>query len=307
MRRRKILKSIGSASVGVSSAGLVSADATSDDTDEVEVEIFRGRNRRRVVTDAFSDPAFRDIVRNVHSRGWKISIEQIEARRVNYKNGGKYEFIVAEAERTGTSPQTVKDEEMILIWIGNDTSGLELPQHTVAHHVRKTPSSNIADKQSRGLLGWDEITVIKSEDGTIREFERNFHNDEVPSQTDSVEPDPDPGDGGGDGCCRVDVEIGQDAKWGCTALAIVSAGLSGWTCGACFIDPSRATCALCVIGAAASGISTAHCFSSTVTIQEDVERSWLYDNDYLCLDFEPSNNKTLMVSESFYSEELPTC
>ncbi|AGB16750.1 hypothetical protein Halru_2162 [Halovivax ruber XH-70] len=313
MDRRRILQAIGAASVGMGSVNLVSADTAQDDMTGPTVETFDASDRQNVISDAFADDTFRNIVNHVGSDGWKISKPQTEARRVIYEeDGGGYDFIVANAEKISSEKQTADTDEMVAIWIGNDTVGLDLDQYSVAHHVRKTSSFTSGDNmRSNGLFGWDAITVITSDNGTIQERERDFHDQEQSGESKDGEPlSPEPirpSPPGGDDCCTVDVEIGSDAKWGCTALAIISAGLSGWTCGACIVDPTKGTCALCVIGAAASGISTAHCFSSTVTIQEGVDTIWLSDNDYSCFDFEPSNDKTLMVSESFYNDELPTC
>ncbi|WP_254863689.1 hypothetical protein [Halovivax gelatinilyticus] len=313
MQRRKILQSIGSASIGIGSVNSASAETSADDTSDVTVESFDGHTRQRVLTDAFSDDAFQKIESHNESRGWQILEDQIEARRVtNTESGGFYDLIVADAERTIPGRQIVADEEMVVIWIGNDTVGLDLPQNTVAHHVRKIPTpNNERRKRATGLFGWDEISVITCDDGTISVRDREFRDDAIATDStdlgsNSTDPIEGPGDGG-DGCCRVDVEIGSDAKWGCTALAIATAGFAGLGCSACIFDPSRITCGSCLIGAGLAGISTVHCFSSTVTVQEDVEQSWLLEQDFNCSDFSVANDDSMRVSEGFFNEELPRC
>jgi len=307
MRRRKILQAIGAASIGVSATTTVNAEIVAGGASEVNAETFDGADKQNLISEAFSDPDLQEIASHVESRGWAFSEKQIEARRVNYKeNGGHYDFIVAEAKRKSKEKQNVDDEELIVIWIGNDTVGLDLPQHAVAHHIRKTADVNGSNgMQTGGLFGWDEITVMKSEDGTVSEQEHDFHADGNLSSTDNnLDPG---GGGGGSDCCEVDVEIGANPSWSCMAFKIISAGLSGWSCSLCIIDPTRATCAICVIAAASTGISFYACVSSSVTIQDEVKKSWLEDEDLSCSDFWPSNDNTLFVSEGFYHDELPTC
>ncbi|WP_083860424.1 hypothetical protein [Natrialba hulunbeirensis] len=298
MERRRLLQAIGSGSVGIGTVGAISGSSTAKENN-IAARDHSEDATASLIKQAQSDSDLRALIDHANENGWRIPWDSATTKRITSQTEtGYYDYIVVEAE--SSSQQVEKEEELVFIWIGNDTMGLDLSHHTVIHHVQKTDKPTAS-----GLFGWDKVKVIKSEAGDIIQTERDFHRENELGADDYTFP---PG-GGSSECVEVDVQIAPDAKWDCVALAVAGAIPTSVPCSTCILDVTRTSCAVCAIATVIYKVSSMHCFSDLgPVVQADVEE-WFFEehDDFSYSDFATWTDEALVVDETFYNEDLPVC
>lgn len=298
--RRSVLRTLGAGSIGTLAS--FSGSAVAKELESVESEELEGTKRDKLLEQARSDEDFQDLINHIDSKGFKLQWDTATTNHVVNKDEEiEYDYLIVEAETRSHSKEREKEfseEEAILIWTGNSTEKLDIPHHTIGHHVRKR--SKDINNETNGFFGWDEITVMVPEGESINEKEKDFHERETGTSKPVVT--------SSSSCCTVELRIADSATWGCIAQAAMSSIPTSVACTVCVFDPTKISCGACVVALVVYGVSVTHCFNNLgPVVEEEIEESYFEDVDDSCEVLAPGTDEELYVSQDQYNNQLPRC
>ena len=323
MERRKLLQSIGSSTV-IGTLGVSAASGSKGQFEDVNTEEYTGKKKKSVLRQAFNDSNVKSLHSELKSRGWSVNRGSLTASNIEpAEKSGSFDYVFAKLKqsRRGKADGTGrgnggKERQAVLLWWGNDEVGLDLPTNTVAHIVER-PFQSTTERTTSGLFGWEEITVLKPAKNkpSIQSTTANG-NGVIETTTDFTEEldisQPETPEVGVQShtYCTVDVKYtdSYDIDWWCIARQIGTAIGAAATCAGCVIDPSKGSCALCVLAYGMTLRTFQKCQNASSIYEGrvvDIKKDWLESNDIDCDDYHTSNYKHMPVDCDLL-KEMPT-
>lgn len=324
MERRKLLQSIGSSTI-IGTLGVSAASGSESQFESVNTEEYTGREKKSVLRQAFSDSNVKSLRSELESSGWSVDRGSTTASNIEpAEKTGSFDYVFTKMKKsrpgkavgTDRGSDRGKERQAVLLWWGNDEVGLDLPTNSVAHIVERS-SQSATERTTSGLFGWEKITVLKPGGTELATQSTTVNgNGVVKTTTDFTEeldiPQPETSEISAQShtYCTVDVKYtdSYDMDWWCIAKQIGTAIGAAATCAGCVIDPSKGSCALCVLAYGMTLRTFQKCQNASSIYEGrvvDVEKDWLESNDIDCDEYHTSNYKHMPVDCDLL-KEMPT-
>lgn len=300
----------------ISMAGLASANPRNVSKDQTE------NTRGRIIDQAKRDEGFRALKRHLQHNGLVIDMPSTTAERVVTDRGG-YDYAIFELVHRGNGRRRSTgqfqadgqnqdiDEEAVIIYVANDTIGLNVPNNVIAYELKRNSSGR---NTSSTFFGYDQVTTY-----TVNNNEVIEHYPDISSQEPSNNPVVSAHSH--NDFCEIDVCLPPESRWSfaCVVRLVIDTISAVGSCVSCILDPSRLSCSLCLIAGGATADQFVICtggWSVCDTKTVEVEKEWLnshddsafYEskNENPCEYYSADNNRVLPLPQEYFENQVPT-